>query len=79
MKDQQGKRVLLLIGWSSVIYAFLFSSIFTGLVGAGIGWVIKKDYQERKQGLYLIIFSILAAMLPQVLGLLIIWSLNSGF
>ncbi|MGD6801851.1 hypothetical protein ACQCVK_14375 [Rossellomorea vietnamensis] len=79
MKDQQGKKVLLLIGWSSVIYAFIFSSIFTVFVGAGIGWVIKKDYQERKQGLYLIIFSILAAILPPVLGLLLIWSFNSGF
>ncbi|MGM0845641.1 MAG: hypothetical protein ACQEUT_11740 [Bacillota bacterium] len=74
--NKSGKKILLVIGWAAIIYSFIISSIFTGLVGAGIGVVIRKDYQDKKTGLLLIIFGILGALSGPILGSLFIWTIR---
>jgi Na+-driven multidrug efflux pump len=67
---------LLAIGWISVILTFLSSFLF-GVIAMGLGYVLRKDYDARSQGLALIIFAIISVAINILGGPLLIYYLSN--
>jgi hypothetical protein len=76
LKENPGKVLLLFAGWLSVIFAFLQSSMLLGVIAICIGLVLRKDYDKRKQGLWIMILGIIGALSGPLLGWLFIMTLQ---
>jgi hypothetical protein len=76
---ESGKKILLILGWIFVIWAFLSGSFIFGLFSASIGFVLKKDYNERSLGLTLIIMGIISGLSGIVFSNLSVWYVDNYF
>lgn len=74
-ENNKGKSLLLIAGWISVLYSFFQGFLILGIIAVIIGIVLRKDY-DRKKGMYLIIFGIVAGLSGPLLGWLVIWSMQ---
>ena len=72
-----GKKIIMLVAWFAVIFAFLKGSIILGIIALSLGFVLKKDYDERKLGLTLIIMGIVSGLSGPILGSYIIWYMSN--
>jgi FtsH-binding integral membrane protein len=62
---------LLALGWISVVLTF-FSSFLFGVIAIGLGYVLRKDYDARSQGLALIIFAVISIIIGLLAGPLLV-------
>ncbi len=69
------KKIILLVAWFSVIFAFLKGSIIFGVIALSLGFVLKKGYEERKHGITLIVMGIVSGLSGPVIGSILIWSI----
>lgn len=79
MKEKQGKNILVGVGWLSVILAVVTPSILLGIIAVCMGLVLRKDYEERKHGMVLIVMGIMSGFFAPVLGVILVWYLQKSF
>ncbi|EDL66672.1 hypothetical protein BSG1_04930 [Bacillus sp. SG-1] len=75
-ENNKGKTLLLVAGWLSVVLAFFEGSLILSIIAVCIGIVLRKDYHDRKKGLYLIIFGIVMGLSGPLLGWFVIRSMQ---
>lgn len=61
-KEKNSGKILITIGWLSVILAFVSFPIFLGIVAICMGIVLRRDYQKEKHGYILIVFGIIGGI-----------------
>jgi cytochrome bd-type quinol oxidase subunit 1 len=79
LKEKKAKKLLLIVGWLSVVVAFFSGSIILGLVAASIGAVLRMDYEEKRQGRHLLVMGIISGLSGPVLGWVVVRYLDTHF
>jgi hypothetical protein len=67
----------MILGWGFVVWAFISGSILFGVFAVGVGYILRKDYDARSQGLALIIMGIASGLFGSVVGNLTVWYMSN--
>ncbi|MCA1060190.1 hypothetical protein LCL96_14725 [Rossellomorea aquimaris] len=78
MEEKKSNNILIFAGWISILLAVISPSILVGVIVFCVGLVLKRDYGEKRYGMFFMVLSVVSVILGFGLGPLLIWYMNHG-